>query len=69
MTVTTWPPAPSFSSGFVCRGLDESREKIRLFLSVERLDLVTGEVRKMTKAVGYLKANFPPKALARGPVR
>lgn len=62
--------APEFSSGSVADRLDTSRRKIELFLQLaDPAPLVAQELRRMAKTVAYLRANFPPAALARGPVR
>jgi len=61
-------PEPQYSSGSVTSRLEASRRKMQLFLSVEDLPLVARELSRMTKAVGYLRVNYPAAALALGPV-
>lgn len=60
-------PVPEYSSGAVADRLDTSRRKIELFIQARNFSLVAQELRRMTKAVAYLRSNFPPSALARGP--
>lgn len=61
-------PEPDYSSGSVSDSLDTSRRKIELFLQLEESTrLVARELRRMTKAIAYLKANFPPAAIEKGP--
>lgn len=59
---------PDYSSGYVTTRLDESRRKIELYLSVQCLVLASKELRRMAKTVRCLRVNFPPRALAKGPV-
>jgi len=62
-------PIPQHSSGAAVNRLDEGYLKIALLLQMEAIELVARELSRMTKAAGYLKANFTADALARGPIR
>lgn len=62
-------PVPTYSSGYTCRLLEEGAAKARLFLQAGLTDPAARQVQRMTQIAGYLRANFPPAALARGPVQ
>lgn len=68
----SWPPElgpePCFSSRCVAERLDTGLRRIELLLQVENKRLIERELSRMTKATAFLRANFPPAALARGPV-
>jgi hypothetical protein len=61
-------PSPTFSSGCVADRLDMDHRRIELFLAAGHELLVKRSLKRMNLAARYLAANFPPAALARGPV-
>lgn len=67
-----WPrylgPEPEYSPQSVADVLDAGIRRIALYLHVGDHAHVATELRRMDRAVQYLRANYPPAAIAQGPV-
>ncbi|GFO60956.1 hypothetical protein GMST_32810 [Geomonas silvestris] len=61
-------PSAEFSSGYACQLLDEGHRKINLFLAADLVALAERQARRMNRIAGYLRVNFSPAALERGPI-
>jgi hypothetical protein len=61
-------PLPEFSSGCVADRLDADRRRVELLLRAGHGDIVKRVLGRINRAVGYLRVNSPPAALAQGPV-
>lgn len=58
----------AYCSGWVCTSLEEGQKKLLLFLQAGLLDRAVQQVHRMNQEAAYLRANFSPAALARGPI-
>lgn len=61
-------PDPQYSSRCVIDQLETGQRRVELFLQIGDVRLIARELSRMSKATAYLKSNFPPPALARGPI-
>jgi hypothetical protein len=58
-----------FTSGFVCKCMDETQRKVQVLLEYGDVDLATRQITKIDHRAKYLRAHFNAAALARGPIQ
>lgn len=58
-----------FTSGVVCKCMDEALRKIQVLLESGNVDLAKRQITKINHCARYLCAHFSKEALARGPIQ